>query len=80
VKPKKKVEEDRKHLIEAAIVRTMKARKNMQHANLIAEVTKQLQSRFRPYPLTIKKRIESLIEREYLERSGTDRKVYNYLA
>jgi cullin 3 len=76
----KKVDEDRKHMIEAAIVRTMKSRKNIQHANLVAEVTKQLSSRFRPNPLTIKKRIESLIEREYLERSPTDRKVYNYLA
>jgi len=76
----KKVDEDRKHMIEAAIVRIMKMRKNMQHANLVAEVTKQLSSRFRPNPLTIKKRIESLIEREYLERSSADRKVYNYLA
>jgi len=67
-------------MIEAAIVRIMKMRKNMQHANLVAEVTKQLSSRFRPNPLTIKKRIESLIEREYLERSSADRKVYNYLA
>jgi len=66
--------------IEAAIVRTMKARKTMEHSNLIAEVTKQLSSRFRPNPLIIKKRIESLIEREYLERSKTNRKLYNYLA
>eukprot|EP01123_Difflugia_compressa_P006943 TRINITY_DN1936_c0_g1_i1.p1 TRINITY_DN1936_c0_g1~~TRINITY_DN1936_c0_g1_i1.p1 ORF type:complete len:564 (-),score=89.63 TRINITY_DN1936_c0_g1_i1:299-1795(-) len=76
----KKVDEDRKHMIEAAIVRIMKARKTMQHANLVAEVTKQLSSRFRPNPITIKKRIESLIEREYLERSSSDRKMYNYLA
>ena len=58
----------------------MKARKSMQHAQLIVEVTKQLQARFRPNPLVIKKRIESLIEREYLERSQQDRKIYNYLA
>jgi len=75
-----KIDEDRKHQIEAAIVRVMKARKKMEHSNLIAEVTKQLQSRFRPNPIVIKKRIESLIEREYLERSKTDRKVYQYLA
>ena len=31
-------------------------------------------------PLDIKKRIESLIEREYLERSSDDSRVYCYLA
>jgi cullin 3 len=77
---RQKVDEDRKHQIEAAIVRIMKARKNMDHANLISEVTKQLSSRFMPNPLIVKKRIESLIEREYLERSKTDRKTYHYLA
>lgn len=75
-----KIDEDRKHMIEAAIVRIMKSRKSMQHAQLVAEVSKQLSSRFRPTPVDIKKRVESLIEREYLERSQTDRKVYNYLA
>jgi cullin 3 len=75
-----KIDEDRKHMIEAAIVRIMKSRKQMEHSNLIADVTKQLTSRFRPNPLIIKKRIESLIEREYLERSKTNRKMYNYLA
>ena len=77
---REKVDEDRKHQIEAAIVRIMKSRKTMEHSQLIAEVTKQLQSRFMPNPMLVKKRIESLIEREYLERSKQDRKVYNYLA
>eukprot|EP01127_Copromyxa_protea_P005350 TRINITY_DN15293_c0_g1_i1.p1 TRINITY_DN15293_c0_g1~~TRINITY_DN15293_c0_g1_i1.p1 ORF type:complete len:736 (-),score=141.66 TRINITY_DN15293_c0_g1_i1:66-2273(-) len=75
-----KIDEDRKHMIEAAIVRIMKSRKTMQHVQLISEVTKQLASRFRPNPMVIKKRVESLIEREYLERSEEDRKSYNYLA
>jgi len=77
---REKVDEDRKHQIEAAIVRIMKSRKTMEHSNLISECTKQLSSRFMPNPQIIKKRIESLIEREYLERSKTDRKVYHYLA
>ena len=74
------VEEDRKHLVEAAIVRIMKARKTFDHNNLVAEVTRQLSTRFVPAPQLIKRRIESLIEREYLERSEKDRRVYNYLA
>lgn len=75
-----KVDEDRRHMIEAAIVRIMKARKTCTHTQLIEEVTKQLAARFRPNPVVIKKRIESLIERDYLERSQADRKSYNYLA
>ena len=46
----------------------MKSRKEMDHNVLIAEVTSQLTSRFLPSPNVIKKRIESLIEREFLER------------
>lgn len=74
------VEEDRRHLVEAAVVRIMKARKALHHNDLIAEVTRQLSVRFTPAPQFIKKRIESLIEREYLERSLDDHRVYTYVA
>ncbi|CAD7948648.1 unnamed protein product [Amoebophrya sp. A25] len=74
------VEEDRKHLTEAVIVRIMKSRLVVEHNQLVVEVTKHLQNRFTPTPALIKQRIERLIEREYLERSEKDRKVYNYLA
>lgn len=67
-----KVDDDRKHEIEAAIVRIMKSRKKMQHNLLVTEVTNQLKSRFLPSPVVIKKRIESLIEREYLARASED--------
>jgi len=77
---RQKIDEDRKHQIDAAIVRTMKSRKSMEHNNLIAEVTKQLSSRFIPNPVVIKKRIESLIERDYLARSEANWKIYEYLA
>lgn len=74
------VEEDRKHLVEAVVVRIMKSRKYLEHSLLVAEVTRHLTSRFQPSPTLIKQRIEKLIEREYLERDQKDRRVYNYLA
>lgn len=45
----------------------------VQHNVLVAEVTEQLKSRFLPSPVIIKKRIEGLIEREYLARTPDDR-------
>lgn len=51
----------------------MKARKQMQHNVLVAEVTEQLKVRFLPSPVVIKKRIEGLIERDYLARTPEDR-------
>lgn len=49
-----KVDDDRKHEIEAAIVCMMKARKKMQHNLLVTEVTNELKSRFLPSPVIIK--------------------------
>lgn len=75
----KRVEEDRSIAIEAAIVRIMKARKTLQHQQLLSEVLAQL-SFFNPNPRVVKRRIEALIDREYLERSADNPHVYNYLA
>jgi len=75
----KRVEEDRSIAIEAAIVRTMKTRKSYPHQSLIAEVMQQLHF-FKPNPKLIKRRIEHLIEREYLERDTADPNLYRYLA
>ncbi|KAG7451148.1 Cullin-domain-containing protein [Guyanagaster necrorhizus] len=74
-----RIDEERRHQTEACIVRVMKLRKHMTHNELVNEVTPLLAGRFQPNPLDIKKRIEGLIEREYLERCE-DRKSYNYLA
>jgi hypothetical protein len=73
-------QEDRKHAIEAAIVRLMKARKKMDHQSLVMECSKQLMSHFIPDPKVIKRRIEDLISREYLARDDKQTNVYNYLA
>ena len=44
------VEEDRRHLVEASIVRVMKARKRLSHNDLVAEISRQLSYRFIPSP------------------------------
>lgn len=75
----KRVEEDRSFAIDAALVRVMKARKQLEHVALTQEVMAQLHF-FRPDPKLIKKRIEQLIEREYLERDPNNTKLYKYLA
>ena len=48
----------------------MKARRVLDHNTIISEVTRQLSGRFMPNPAVVKKRIESLIEREFLERGA----------
>lgn len=75
-----KVDEDRKHMVEATIVKVMKARRRIEHNALITEATKILSQKFNPDPTMIKKRIESLIDREYLERDSEDRRFYKYIA
>ena len=77
---KASVDEDRKHAIEAALVRIMKTRKTLEHQKLILEASNQLIRHFKPDPKQIKKRIEDLIAREYLERDAANNNVYKYLA
>lgn len=74
------VHEDRRHAIEATIVRVMKARKRLDHRQLMSEVSQQLFAMFKPDPKQIKRRIEDLIAREYLERDEQHSDVYKYLA
>jgi len=75
-----KVDEDRRHMVEATIVKVMKTRRKIEHNALIAEATKILSQKFNPDPTMIKKRIESLIDREYMERDNEDRRFYKYIA
>ena len=73
-------QEQRRHVIEACIVRIMKSRRQLQHTELITETIKQLSHIFTPEPKILKKRVEDLIQRQYLERDESDRNTYRYLA
>ncbi|CAN8267329.1 unnamed protein product [Cochlearia groenlandica] len=73
-----RVFQDRQYQIDAAIVRIMKTRKVLSHTLLITELFQQL--KFPIKPADLKKRIESLIDREYLERDKNNPQIYNYLA
>lgn len=74
------IELQRRHMIDACVVRIMKARKKLRFNVLVSEVVTQLQARFSPKPHDIKKRIEALVETEYLKRADEDRNVFEYLA
>ncbi|OCT95365.1 cullin-4A [Xenopus laevis] len=73
-----RVFQDRQYQIDAAIVRIMKMRKTLTHNLLVSELYNQL--KFPVKPGDLKKRIESLIDRDYMERDKDNSKQYHYLA
>ena len=75
------VGEDRKILLQAAIVRIMKTRKaGVTHTALIDEVIQTMASRFHPDVKDIKRQIDALIEKEYMKRSDENKGMYDYVA
>ncbi|KAJ7319769.1 hypothetical protein JRQ81_019280 [Phrynocephalus forsythii] len=73
-----RVFQDRQYQIDAAIVRIMKMRKTLGHNLLVSELYNQLT--FPVKPGDLKKRIESLIDREYMERDKDNPNQYHYVA
>ncbi|ODH25688.1 hypothetical protein ACO22_05146 [Paracoccidioides brasiliensis] len=72
----KTIDEDRKLLLQSAIVRIMKSRKKMKHVQLVQEVIQQVKARFPPKVPDIKRNIEALMEKEYIERLDGDDLAY----
>ncbi|KAI1381903.1 Cullin-domain-containing protein [Hypoxylon crocopeplum] len=72
VDTKKTIEEDRQLVLQSSIVRIMKSRKKMKHSQLVSECITQIKSRFVPKIGDIKRCIEILLDKEYLERLEDD--------
>lgn len=73
-----RVAEDRNFECQAAIVRILKSRKTISHQELISEVIKATMSRGVLAVADIKKNIDRLIEKDYMERE--DGNMYSYIA
>jgi cullin 1 len=72
------VADDRKSLIQAAIVRIMKARKVHTHVELVGDVIAQVRSRFVPQVADVKENISVMLDREFIRR--VDDRTYEYVA
>lgn len=72
------IQQDRIYVIDANIVRLMKKHKTLAHSHLMTELIDHL--RFQARPQDLKKRIESLIERDYMRRDEKDANMYIYVA
>jgi hypothetical protein len=69
---------EREFIIDSVAIRVMKSRRVLDYNNIIIE-TKKLITMFTPDPTMMKKRIESLVEREYLKRDENDHTKFIYV-
>ncbi|KAG9102837.1 hypothetical protein FRC06_000983 [Ceratobasidium sp. 370] len=94
----KEIIEGRQHVIDAAIVRIMKAKKTRTYeqvrgwlkiyavaddhmlAQLKTETIMALEKHFKPSVADIKKRVDELQEKEYIERDPNDKNMFRYVA
>ena len=76
----RQVEQSRCYAIQAAIVRIMKTRQQLEHQTLVVEVMSDKSFNFKPCLPSIKKSIDFLISKEYIERVEDQRNVYSYIS
>ncbi|KAI0327296.1 Cullin-4B [Cubamyces sp. BRFM 1775] len=74
------IEADRKHALDAAIVRVMKAKKELNYEQLKTATIEAVRKHFVPEVGMIKQRIQGLVEQEYLRRDEDDMNKYIYVA
>ncbi|EIN13362.1 Cullin-4B [Punctularia strigosozonata HHB-11173 SS5] len=76
----KAIEGERRYIIDAAIVRIMKARKKVKYEQLVTATVDAVKNHFLPDVVDVKKRIEGLVEEEYMRRDEHDRHMFHYIA
>ncbi|KAK0204245.1 Cullin-4B [Desarmillaria ectypa] len=74
------IESDRKSTLDAAIVRIMKARKELAYEKLKVAVIEAVKGHFMPPVDLIKKRVDWCVENEYLERDDKNKSLFRYAA
>lgn len=74
------IEGDRKHYLDAAIVRIMKARKELSYEQLKTATIDAVKNHFVPEVSVIKQRIAGLVEQDYLARDEDDMNLFTYVA
>ena len=74
------IDASRGQMLDAAIIRIMKSRKTAKQAQLIDLTIQAVQRFFMPQPRMIKKRIEELMSKEFLERDTKEPDLFKYLA
>lgn len=74
------INSDRQWILDAAIVRVMKAKKELTYEKLKLETIEAVKGHFVPDVPSIKKRIDQLVESDYLKRDEEDMNLYVYVA
>lgn len=75
-----KIQEGRRMMTQAAMVRIMKARKSVQYNQLVSEAISLIKGRFLPQVSEVKKCIDILMEKEFIRRDESDRNLLHYIA
>ncbi|GBG32209.1 Cullin-1 [Hondaea fermentalgiana] len=75
-----KISEERRYAVEAAIVRILKTHKTLSYVELSVKVVEMLSPVFMPQPNTIRKRVDDLLERDYIEKDEADDSKLVYVA
>ena len=71
---------ERKSLLDAAIVRIMKANQKLMYEEIKTQTIRAVSKHFSPDIQTIKQRVDSLVESEYMRRDEDDRNLFYYIA